>query len=82
MALEPNTSTKAQQRPPPRLTIQAAGILSPLYGGLLLSRLGVASQPTVAAAHYAVLLALSAAVLARNAAAAAAAAAAREKKVV
>ena len=69
----------------------AAGILSPLYGGLLLSRLGVASQPAVAAAHYVVLLGLSAAVLARNATAAAAAAAAegeaagaaaRKKKVV
>ena len=56
----------------------AAGILSPLYGGLILSRLGVASQPAVAAVHSVLLPGLTAAVLARNAAAAAA----RGKKAV
>jgi len=45
----------------------AVGVVAPLYGGFLLSRLGVQAQPAIAAGHYALLLGLSAAVIARNA---------------
>ena len=36
----------------------AIGILAPLYGGLVLGRLGVESQPAVSAVHYLALLLL------------------------
>ena len=45
----------------------AVGVVAPLYGGFLVSRLGVQAQPAIAAGHYALLLGLSAAVIARNA---------------
>ena len=45
----------------------AVGVVSPLYGGFLMSHLGFQAQPVVAASHYAILLGLSALTLARNA---------------
>ena len=36
----------------------AVGILSPLYGGMLLGRLGVGYQPHISCAHYLVLFSL------------------------
>lgn len=36
--------------------MSAVGILSPLYGGVLLGRLGVDYQPLLSAAHYLLLL--------------------------
>ena len=36
----------------------AVGIAAPIYGGVLLHRLGVESQPSVSAVHYVVLFAL------------------------
>ena len=43
----------------------AVGVVSPLYGGLLLSHLGVSAQPAIATAHYVLLLAASHLVLDR-----------------
>ena len=41
----------------------AVGILSPLYGGLLLGRLGVSCQPLAASAHYVIRVLLARAML-------------------
>merc|ERR1712087_214251 len=46
----------------------AVSIMAPLYGGMLLGHMGVASQPIIASANYCILLLLSYIVLAKPAA--------------
>ena len=43
----------------------AVGVAAPLYGGLLLNRLGVSMQPTLSFAHYIALLVLARLTVAR-----------------
>ena len=43
----------------------AINVVAPLYGGSVVGRLGIASQPLLAAAHYALLLAPTALVVRR-----------------
>jgi MFS family permease len=47
----------------------AVGIVAPMYGGLLLQRVGVEAQPAFSALHYVLLLALAFATIARRRAA-------------
>jgi len=44
----------------------AIGLVAPIYGGVLLERLGVGLQPHLSCAHYLVLLVLALATIARR----------------
>ena len=50
----------------PKKLNSAVGVLAPMYGGLLLSRLGVNYQPHLSCAHYVLLLVLAKATIARK----------------